>query len=189
MVIFLAVPFLLAAGLFFTLLSLIPPGRRFAIPIPTGILATAPCLVAVLMLEVLVEHFWPMLERTASFRGGWLLITLAATVAISGGVLTGIVARFVAAILPGILLWLSVFVAAWCSYFVVAAALGFFLQGEVLHWRSHDHWHLGLLIVAVEGLLGLTGAWFMARKSEQFRPKTILLPFGLPFRWRNQAEG
>lgn len=105
-----------------------------------------------------------------------------------GGILIGAIARFVASILPAILLRLAVFVAGWCSYFVLIAGALFFV-----HTRGPGVYEVGwpivTLTISLELLLSFIGAWFVARKSEEFRPWKFRLPRGTPFIARTKEPG
>ena len=160
-------PFLLAAGLVFTLLSVFPPWRRWAIPIPTGITAAGPCLiVALILVGVLARLVAPSHPWGGLFADVYL--GLAAFGAVVGGVLAGISARFAASLLPFLLLRLTVFVAAWCSYFVLTCAAGFLLN--LAAPLRAGGWIAGLVIVVINFTLSFIGAWFTGRSSESFRP-------------------
>jgi hypothetical protein len=180
-----AAPFILLAGIVFCSLSIIPRARRWAIPIPTGVIVSGPCLLAVLMFEALAGHFllhdsWP----------AWLVTTylsIGVLAAVVGGIAAGILARFAAALLPRLLLRLAVFVAAWCSYLVVAWGAESLLSSlnSPKEMRTQVP---GLLTFAVEVLLSFIGAFFIAQRSEEFRSRRIRLPQGMTFRKRNQSD-
>jgi len=188
-----AAPFLLAAGLVFTILSLIPRARRWGIPIPTGILATAPSLIAFLLIGVVVEKFWPGRGDSAtdvlSAHAPMMIyaqIAVAGSLAILGGVVAGWAARLTASLLPALLLRLAVFVAAWCSYFVMMAAVGVVGTWYGL-WGGQQNWILGLPAFGIQALLCFIAAFFMAKRSEDFRPRNLRLPWGSTFKRRNEV--
>ena len=51
-----AAPFILAAGILFTALTAIPRVRRWAIPIPTGVIAAGPSSLLVFLLDAFIRY-------------------------------------------------------------------------------------------------------------------------------------
>jgi hypothetical protein len=171
-----AAPFIVLAGIVFTVFSIVPRARRWAIPIPTGIIGAGPTSLVGLFVAAVVIHSIP-----GPSRGPIIAFCCAgALTGLVGGFLTGAIARFVASILPAFLLRLAVLVAAWCSYFVLIAGSLFFV-----HTRNSSlyvfGWPIVTTTIALELLLSFIGAWFLVRKSEEFRPRKLRLPLGTPF--------
>jgi hypothetical protein len=169
MAILYAAPFLFAAGLAFTMLSVIRPLRRWAIPIPTAVIACGPCLIVTLILSSVLAHLIAPNHPWSGWFAGFFL-GLAGFAAVLGGVIAGLAGWVVASHLPVLLLRCAVFTAAWCSYFVLICGLGFLINmgGPILP----GGWIVGLLIFVLNALLSFIGAWFTARKSESYRPDT-----------------
>jgi hypothetical protein len=167
MAIFYAAPFLFAAGLAFTILSVIRPLRRWAIPIPTGVITCGPCLIVTLILSSALAHF----VAPNHLWSGWFaasFLGLAGLAAVLGGIIAGLAAWVVASHLPVLLLRCAVFIAAWCSYFVLIYGLGFLINmGDRILPAG---WIVGLLIFVFNALLSFIAAWFTARNSESYRP-------------------
>ncbi len=180
-----AVPFILAAGIVFTVLSVIPRARRWAIPIPTGILGACPAsLVGLFIGVLLIQSF----ESPRPGRGPLVLFcSLGALTGLAGGFVTGAIARVVASILSGMLLRMAVFVAGWCSYFVLIAGALFFVNVHAAE-SSHMGWPVIAMTISLELLLSFIGAWFIAQKSEEFRPSRFRLPRGTSFRNRGKSR-
>jgi hypothetical protein len=179
-----AAPFILLAGIVFTVLSVIPRARRWAIPIPTGVIGAMPTSLVGLFAGAVVIHSIP-----GPGRGPIIAFCCAGVLTgLVGGILIGAIARFVASILPAILLRLAVLVAGWCSYFVLIAGSLFFM-----HTRNSSLYGVGWPIVtttiALELLLSFIAGWFVARKSEEFRPSKFRPPLGTPFIARTKASG
>ena len=171
-----AAPFILLAGIVFTVLSIVPRARRWAIPIPTGVIGAGPTSLVGLFVAAVEIHSFP-----GPGRGPIIAFCCAGAVTgLVGGILFGAVARFIASILPAILLRLAVFVTGWCSYFVLIAGSLFFVHSR--NSSLYDFgWPIVTTMIALELLLSLIGAWFVARKSEEFRPSKFRLPLGTPF--------
>src|SRR5579872_4488591 len=103
-----AAPFILVAGIAFTLLSLVPKARRWAIPIPTGVLGAGPTSLVGLWLGVMViQSFQSPSPNRTPMIAFWCAGAITGAV---GGLLTGVLARFVASVLPAVLLRVAVFV-------------------------------------------------------------------------------
>lgn len=158
-----AAPFVVLAGVVFTLLSLVPGARRWAIPVATGVVGAEPAsLVGLRAVAYWINH--PPLRPTGhSFLVEF--ICAGALTGLTGGIVTWFAARWVAAKLPAILLRLVVFVAGSCSYGAVLAAL--------LLWAGH---RFGLretsaLAWGVELFLAFLGAWTVSGRAEEFRPR------------------
>lgn len=173
-----AAPFLLAAGLVFTVLSLIPRARRWAIPIPTGILAAAPCLVLAISVEIPLDG--AARGPTPNPWHGWLIF--AAVAGIAGGLIAGFIAWPFTASLPKVLLRAAVFIAGWCSYLVLLFAAA--MTGSYFGWPHRDE----LIVLILEALLSFIGAYFIAQRSEDFRPRQLRLPWGTAFRKRSEES-
>jgi hypothetical protein len=157
-----AAPLILAAGIVFTVLSLIPRARRWAIPIPCGILGSGAFACLAIFVGIVVTQF---IESPTPTRYPLLAFYWAAAISgLAGGVAVGAAARWVAAILPAVLLRLAVFFAAWCSYFVLMAGLLIFVNARF----SGPIVRSSITAIGLELLLSLTGAWFIARRSEGF---------------------
>ncbi|MGA7522753.1 MAG: hypothetical protein WBW84_09725 [Acidobacteriaceae bacterium] len=165
-----AAPFLLAAALAFTILAAVPRWRRWAIPIPTGIIASGPCLLAIAIIEILAVraisgNAWP---------GRWaniLYIVSSVVGGIFGGVAAGIVTRLLTCVLPRPLLRAALTVAAWCSYFVLFTALDI---AATAYW----HLHSGPASWIVGASLTFIGAWLVASNPESFRSSSFRWPIG-----------
>jgi hypothetical protein len=114
-----AAPFILAAGIVFTVLSVIPRLRRWAIPIATGILGARPSSLPGLFVGALVFHT----SEPVPTGHGWLVafVCAGAFTGLVGGVVIGAIAQVVASFLPLALLRVAVLIAAWCSDFVLLA--------------------------------------------------------------------
>jgi hypothetical protein len=166
-------PFLLAAALAFTLLAAVPQWRRWAIPIPTGILAAAPSLFAGMGAVLLINH---LLGYDAGPQPKIILVCLSIGIpaGILGGAAAGIIAHLLTGILPRLILRSAVLVAAWCSYFVLLI---------VLDIAAASHWSLtnSLASWLVEASLAFIGAWLVARKPDPFRSSSFRLPMGSRF--------
>ncbi|MGB7356450.1 MAG: hypothetical protein WBD06_22295 [Acidobacteriaceae bacterium] len=175
-------PFLFAAALAFTILAAIPPWRRWAIPIPTGIIAAAPCLFAVMGAELWVVH---LLGRDTGPSPGRKVLLAGLAVAIVGGILggsvAGVVARLLTGILPRLVLRSAIVLAAWCSYFVLFVVLNI---AATARWRLPDNNALPF----AEAALALIGAWFTATNPEPFRSPHFRLPVGIGFRHRGRQS-
>ena len=177
-----AAPFILAAGLIFTVLSVIPVGRKWAIPIPTGVIAAGPSSLACFFLVALVrEHLaqsgpvdrWDLV----AYIGGGVI----------GGIVAGVLAYFVTCLLPRVILTLAVFLAAGCSYFVLI--VGSLLAAQVRLRVSGDRSTFsGLLVICVEMLISFIAAFFVAQKQEQFRPRRVRIPSGMSFPNRRASD-
>jgi hypothetical protein len=175
-----AAPFILAAGILFTALTAIPRVRRWAIPIPTGVIAAGPSSLLVFLLDAFIRYRFGGRIGPAD---RWDLAAFIAGGAI-GGVLAGTIAWFVICAVPQFLLRLAVFFAGWCSYFVVIAGLSF----AVDLWLSRSRSLIGgVLVLLIEMLLSFVAAWFIPQRSEQFRPRRIRLPSGMSFRNRRES--
>ena len=189
---FVLAPLLLAAGLVFTVLSLIPRARRWGIPFPTGILALGPCLLAIMAVEAILlglsDRFIPRAGAYLHQHLPWAIYApsvVAVLLVFLGGIAAGLAARFVASLLPRILLRLAVFVAAWCSYFVVFVTIE--IIGNAVAWRKLD-WRMEWLIAGLVAMLSGNAAYFMAKRSEDYRPQDLRLSWGTTFRKRSQAS-
>lgn len=178
-----AAPFILLAGIVFTVLSVIPRARRWAIPIPCGILGAGAFACLAIFVGIVVTQFTqsPTPTRYPLLAFYWA----AAISGLVGGVATGAAARWVAALLPAVLLRLAVFFTAWCSYFVLIAGLLLSVNlrvfGPVV--RSPI---ASVMAICLEILLSFIGGWFIAQRSEEFRYRRLRLPFGAPFRHRGR---
>jgi uncharacterized membrane protein len=172
-----AAPFLLAAGVVFTILSLIPRARRWGLAVPTGILGAAPFFVMAMFTEIALVHWLAAAGAASPMR--WLLV-VAALVGVAGGVLVGLLALPVAGSLPKVLLRAAVFIAGWCSYVVVLFAAE--MTGSYYGW-PHGDW---LIVLVLETFLSFIAAFFIAKRSEDFRPRDLRLPLGRRFRIRGQ---
>ena len=178
-----AAPFLLVAALAFTILAAVPPWRRWAIPIPTAVIASGPSLFAVIGAELLIAHLLGHDVNTNPGPGRQALIaafSLAVLGGIVGGIAAGVVARFLTGILPRVLLRSAIVIAAWCSYFVLFVALNIAASARL---RLPD----SIALPLVEAALALVGAWFTARNPEPFRTSRIRLPIGLRFSQRGDG--
>lgn len=182
MLIMLAAPFVIAAGLVFTIVSLIPGARRWAIPAAAGIVGAEPCFMASLVGMPFLLRFLG-LRRLDPAELFYLAVSLAAIGGIVGGLLAAILARYTAGRLPMLFLRMAVLLAGWCSYFVVIDTLNFVVDREFT-----ANTHLVYAVTAVEALLALVAAWMIARYSEQFRAKRMRLPYGMPFRKRSSRD-
>jgi hypothetical protein len=181
-----AAPFILLAGIVFTVLSVIPRARRWALPIPCGILGAGVFACLAMFAGIVVTQ---LTQSPTPTRYPLLAFYWAAAISgLAGGVATGAAARWVAALLPDVLLRLAVFFAAWCSYFVLMAGLLFSVNvrasGPVV--RSAI---AGGIAIGVELVLSFIGAWFIAQRAEDFRYRRLRLPFGAPFRDRVRTGG
>jgi hypothetical protein len=178
-----AAPFIVGAGIVFTVLSLIPRARRQAIPIPTGIIGAGPASLLGFIVGALLIHFavhdWPNRTGLVVYLGG------AAFAGLAGGIGCWFLARLIAWFLPAPLLRLAVFVAGWCSYFVVITGALFFVRLSI-EGHSNSGWPVVVLTLSLELLLSFVGAWLIARKSEEFRPNRFRLPRGAPFHDRGE---
>jgi hypothetical protein len=171
-------PFLFAAALAFTILAAIPPWRRWAIPIPTGILGSAPCLFAVFGGEMLVTH-WLGHDPGPGRKAILAYLCVAIVAGILGGIAAGMVARLLTGILPRILLRSAILIAAGCSYFVLLVAMSL---AAAWYWRLPD----SNISWIVEAVLVFIGAWFTAGNPEPFRSSNFRLPVGMGFRQRGR---
>jgi hypothetical protein len=175
-----AAPFLLAAALAFTILAAVPPWRRWALPIPTGLIAANPCLFAGIGVVLLVNHG---LGYDSGPQPKILLVCLSVGIpaGIVGGAVAGFAARFVAAILPRLLLQIAILIAGWCSYFVLFV---------VLNIAASARWHLSdnLAVWITGAILAFIAAWFTARNPEPFRSSRIHLPVGSRFARRRPVH-
>jgi hypothetical protein len=178
-----AAPFLLAAGLVFTVLSLIPPARRWGIPIPTGILATGPGFIVGVIVIGLSRELLKF--STDSFR---LIILGAAPLAIICGLVTGVVARLIASLLSPFLLRASVLLAAFCSYFVVVVSTEIAIHVWLSHSTPSHSAERGMFMFCAALLISSLGAWFIGKASEDFRPRYLRLPWGAPYYLRARAQ-
>jgi hypothetical protein len=178
MLLLFAVPFTIAAGLVFTILSPIPRARRWAIPSAAGILGAEPCFMVALVGAPFLLKFLG-LRRLDPAELFYLGISLAAIGGITGGFLAGTLARYFASLLPMLFLRIAVVLAGWCSYFVVICTLNFAVDREF-----KQNTRVFFAGTAAEGLFTLIAACLLARYSEQFRAKKIRLPYGMPFRKR-----
>jgi len=181
-----AAPFVLAAGIAFTILSLIPRARPWAIPIPTGIIAAGPSLLAVLIVEALALHFF---DHTA-WPGRWAAILYLSS-GINRGVVGGgaavVLASFAARTLPMLVLRIAIIFAGCSSYFVVIALSMFAIKNVFeLHSPMPSGWSQALA-PALEVLLSFIGAFLISSNPDQFRGQRIHLPHGVPFRERGPA--
>jgi hypothetical protein len=175
-------PFAIAAGLGFTILSAIPLARRWAIPGATGILGAEPCFMVALVGAPFLLKFVGLrsLDPTELFYSG---ISIAAVGGIAGGLLIGILARYIVGVLPMLFLRMAVVLAGWCSYFAVLDTLNFAVDRDFT-----GNTRVVYAVMAAEGLFALIAACLMARYSEQFRAKKIRLPYGMPFRKRIRRD-
>ena len=179
-----AAPFILAAGVVFTVLSLIPRTRRLALPIPAGILCSGPFSWFGIFLVLSATPFLepePARHSLAAFLGA------AAVTGVAGGFFTWVLARFVASILLAALLRVAVFIAGLCSYFVLIAGSLLFVQTRGAG-SPGEGWAIIVMTLSLELLLSFIGAWFVAQRSEEFRPARFRLPRGTPFRDRGKKS-
>jgi hypothetical protein len=162
-----AAPFLLLAALVFSVLSVVPRARRWAIPIPTGVLGAG----AFALVGFGAVAFWINLPGPRPMGRGFLIpfFTAGALSGLLGGVLTWFIARWAASILSAILLRVAVFAAGWCSYFVVLAAL--LLWGDYRFQLKDTSLGFG-----IEVLPALVGAWLISMRSGEFRPRRRVEP-------------
>lgn len=174
-------PFAVAAALVFTILSLIPPARRWAIPSATGVVGAEPCLMIALVGAPFLLKFLGLrrLNPTELFYIG---VSLAAIGGIAGGLVAGLLARSLVQLLPKLFLRIAVVVAGWCSYFVVIYTLNFVADRDFT-----ENLAMFYSVAALEALIALIAAWFVAKDSERFRNKRIRLPYGMPFRKRGPS--
>ncbi|HEY1502300.1 MAG TPA: hypothetical protein VGF88_22175 [Acidobacteriaceae bacterium] len=173
MAILFAAPFILLAGIAFVVLSLVPRARPWAIPIPAGVLGAGPTALVGLFVGAVLIHSLP-----GPGHGPVIAFCCAgALTGLVGGFLMGAISRFVISILSVFLLRLTVFVAGWCSFFVIPA-------GALLWLNRTGPLPGSIIILLLEILLSLIGAWLMAQKSQQFRLERIRVPYGAPFRRR-----
>ncbi len=160
-----AAPFLFLAGVVFLVLSLVPRARRWAIPIPMGILGAG----AFALVGFGAVAFWISRPPLRPMGHGFLVpfICAGAVTGLLGGILTWALARWVASRLSAILLRAAVFIVAWCSYSVMLAAL--------LIWADYRFGlkDTGALGWSVELVLALIGAWLLSGRAEQFRPRRV----------------
>ena len=177
-----AAPFILAAGVVFTVLSLIPRTRRLALPIPAGILCSGPFSWFGMFLVLSATQFFKPEPTRYSLAA---LFGAAAVTAVVGGFFTWLLARFVASILPAALLRVAVFIAGLCSYFVLIAGSLLFVQTRGAG-SPGEGWAVIVLTLSLELLLSFIGAWFVAQRSEEFRPARFRLPRGTSFRDRGK---
>jgi hypothetical protein len=175
------VPFVIAAALVFTILSLIPRERRWAIPAATGILCAEPCLMVALVGAPFVLKFLGLrrLNPTELF---YLGILFAAIGGIAGGLLAGLLARYIVQLLPKLFLRIAVVLAGWCSYFVVIYTLNFVVDRDFT-----ENLAVFSTVAALESVLALIAAWLIAKDSERFRGRRIRLQYGMPFRKRGPS--
>ncbi len=160
-----AAPFIFLAAVVFSAFSVVPRARGWALPIPTGIVGAGPFSLMGLGAGALWIRFSgagvssPMGRGTliAFFCGG-------AVTGVAGGILTWVIARWVASILSAMLLRLAVFIAGWCSYLAVLGAL--------LLWADY-YFQLKRtgLVFGVEVVLAGIAAWFISERFLQFRPR------------------
>jgi len=175
-----AAPFLLAAALAFTILAAVPRWRRWAIPLPSGVIASNPCLFIIIGTELLIAHLLGYDTATHPAPGRKILIaclSIAILGGLVGGVAAGYLARLLTATLPRVLLRIAIVMAAWCSYFVLFV---------VLNIAASARWHLSdnAAVWITGGVLAFVGAWFTARNPEPFRSGRVRLPVGSRFRYR-----
>ena len=162
-----AAPFLLLAALVFSVLSVVPRARRWAIPIPTGILGAG----AFALVGFGAVAFWINFSGPRPMGRGFLIpfFTAGALSGLLGGVLTWFLARWVASILSATLLRVAVIAAGWCSYFVVLAAL--LLWGDYRFQLKDIYLGFG-----IEVLLAFIAAWLISTRSGEFRPRRGVEP-------------
>lgn len=180
-----AAPFILAAGIVFTVLSLIPRARRWAIPIPCGILGAGAFACLAFFVGIVVTELTQ--SPTPTRYSLHALYWAAAISGLAGGVAVGAGVRWIAALLPGLLLRLAVFLAAWCSYVVLIMGLWLWVNvrplGPVV--RSQI---AGVVGISLETLLNFIGAGLIAQRSDEFRYCRLQLLFGAPFRYRGRRR-
>jgi len=161
MAILYAAPFVLLAAIVFIVLSLTPRAGRWAISIPAGILGFG----ASALLGLGAVAFWVTHPARPMGRGFLTpFLFCGAFTGLLGGVVTWVIARWAASMLPALALRIAVFVAAWCSYFVVLA--GLLVWGEYrFELKDASLWF------GADAVLALIAAWFISGSPEQFRPR------------------
>jgi uncharacterized membrane protein YeiH len=165
MAILYAAPFLLLAAIVFSVLSVVPKARGWAIPIPTGILGAGPFSLMGLGVGALWIRFSGAGTSHPMGRGTLIAFFCAGAVTgVAGGILTWVLARWVASILSAILLRAAVFAAGWCSYLVVLAAI--LLWGNYRFPLKDTYVGFG-----IEVLLAFIAAWLISTRSGEFRPR------------------
>lgn len=166
-----AAPFLLAAALLFTTLSLIPSLRRFSVTVPTGIIASGPGSIAGLSTTGFAYRWIGSSPHPASSGAVDLSIDILSFAV--GGILLAIVAalvmRRILTVTPLWLIRLVVFSGALCSYFVLLLAASAYSAILVPHLQIHREWLGSPLEFACLLLLSVAGAIVMSAHPERFR--------------------
>jgi hypothetical protein len=157
-----AAPFLLLAAIVFSVLSVVPRARGWAIPIPAGILGAG----AFALVGFGAVAFWVNRSGPRPMGRGFLIpfFLCGALTGLLGGVLTWVIARWVASILSAILLRAAVFAAGWCSYFVVLGALVLWAAYRFQLKSTGLGFSAGALLTCI-------AAWLVSGRFRQFRPR------------------
>jgi hypothetical protein len=166
-----AAPFLLLAAILFTVLSLIPRLRRFAISVPTGAVAAGPgALIAYILFVLIRSKLWG--NDFPADRWDAVAFVVGALVS---AILAGLVTQMLLYFLPTFLLRIIVFSGAACSYFVLLIGSTIGIHAWVNRGMDTGHSATRGMLMFWSGLiLSCGGAWFISRYAGQFRrPQSI----------------
>jgi hypothetical protein len=175
-----AAPFLLTAAILFTILAAIPKTRRFAITVPTGIIASGPgCLAGYIAFVLTRAKIWghdfpaDRWDIMVYILSGLCVLTLAA-----------FVARLVLAAASTLVIRIIIFAGAFCSYFIliISAMIGlhaYFTRHQFVQPSNVR----GAVMLCLSLLLSCLGAWFISRHPNEFKilkklPTIVNVPTG-----------
>jgi len=158
-----AAPFVLLAAVVFSVLSVLPAARKWALAIPTGILGAGPSSLVGLGACALWIHYSESRMMGRSFL--IVFLSAGAVTGLVGGIVIWGIARWLASLLSPLLLRLAVFLGGWCSYFAVMSALLLWADARFGLQKG------GVWAVSAEVVVALVGAWLISEKAGQFRPR------------------
>jgi hypothetical protein len=157
-----AAPFLITAGLVFILLSSFRRLRRWAIALPTAIIAFGP---GSLILALLAGLTWTRLLRQTDFTN-WIAGSLYVLGGIAAALIAGLLVKVVTPFLGKPLRRLAIAGAAFCSYFVTLSALQLVVIWKWNLASAVFAWWITAFIVCVS----LIPSWLLSQKLADFFP-------------------
>jgi hypothetical protein len=156
-----AAPFLLTAGIAFIVLSSVPRLRRWAITVPTGVVAFGPGALAAFLVAALIA------DKVLGYHGAanWTFAVFYVLGGIAAAIVAAFLARHAMPFLGNPLRRAAIAIAAFCSYYVVL--LGIRIASASIFPKLEP---LGWLIPATIGIISAAAAWLLARQVHEFFP-------------------
>lgn len=164
-----AAPFLLPAAISFTVLAAFGRLRRFAVTIPTGIIASAPGgfagLIAVTVLAEKFTHSARPYDTSKAFAYAVPIGTFGFC-GLATAVVAALVMRWILKFAHGWCIRVIVFGGAFCSYCILLAVVSGLLDFALSDYRP-PNW----LLVITSLIVSFSAAALISAKSEMFRIK------------------